>query len=205
MTCKINWSSHSRSHSICVSAVFCNRFWHVHSIQCYWLHLAFFRRNLAQTGIQFNAVAIFPLNGPYLPSPLTRPPKTIPQLVTFFVFVMKKIRSGSYHNINKFVKAFLSNLSKPEILRPFSEFQCNVETWLKWNNDWMKLQRTFSMNPSFWNSQVGAKSLEWKPLILHWRLRMYFSLLLVSTCKTMDIKQKNFHFTWDEPPSAKRS
>lgn len=181
------------------------RFWHVHSIQCYWLHLTFYRRNLAQTGIQFSAVAFSPLNGPYLPSPLTRPPKGIPQVVTFFVFCYEKIRSGSYHNINESVKTFLSNLLKPEILRPFSEFQGYVETWSRWNNDWMKLQRTFSTNPSFWNSQVGAKSLEWKPLILQWRLRMYFSLLLASTCKTMDIKQKNFHFTWVEPPSAKRS
>ena len=162
----------------------------------------------SQSGSDWNPIQCsgnFPPQWPLSAQPPNTPPKGIPQLVTFFVFVMKKIRSGSYHNINKFVKAFLSNLLKPEILRPFSEFQCNVETWLKWNNDWMKLQRTFSMNPSFWNSQVGAKSLEWKPLILHWRLRMYFSLLLASTCKTMDIKQKNFHFTWDEPPSAKRS
>ena len=62
--------------------------------------------------------------------------------------------------INKFVKAFLSNILKQEILRPFSEFQGKDETRLKWDNDWMKLQRTFSMNPSFWNNQVGAKSLE---------------------------------------------
>ena len=172
------------------------RFWHVHSIQCYWLYLAFFHRNLAQTGIQFNTIT---LNNPHLPIPLTRP-HGIPRVVTFFVFCYEKNMV-----INKFVKAFLSNILKQEILGPFSEFQGKDETWLKWDNDWMKLQRTFSMNPSFWNSQVGAKSLEWKPLILHWRLRMYFSLLLASTCKTMDIKQKNLHFTWDDPPSAKRS
>lgn len=99
-----------------------------------------------------------PFNGPYLPSPLTRPPKAFLKLLHFSFSVMKKIRSGSYHNINESVKALRSNLLKPEILRPFSEFHGYVETWSRWNNDWMKSQRTFPMNPSLWEQRAWSEN-----------------------------------------------
>ena len=159
LTCKINWSSHSRSHSICVSAVLqiltCTINPVLLTASCIFL---------SQSGSDWNPIqcsGIFfslPFNGPYLPSPLTRPPKVFLKLLHFSFSVMKKIRSGSYHNINESVKTFLSNLLKPEILRPFSEFHGYVETWSRWNNDWMKSQRTFSMNPSLWEQRAWSEN-----------------------------------------------